>query len=290
MRKSTKKNLVIYIFLFVCLLIFTAFFYARRQISNTPVPVVPTQPERIELSMLKQLPVEEKVILFKEIPHSQNSKILAVTNSGAAERDELGNERARANIWILSADNGGPRLLKQHIFQAYYLSDVGVRWDHDDYSDGGLGSLEIQFVVLGEGPFSWSEIAHDYIDIGDERVIASTSWVDNFHPELLLETGDKKYLLGFNAKNGCRKEYTDLAIGIVVNGQELRFIKPHKISCPVFGEDDGHPTLPGLGAPYFHGRYKASFNLPWGTIVEIDLTDGSIRSKDFVKEYSLPEI
>jgi hypothetical protein len=235
------------------------------------------------------VPANEHVIAMNRV---NGDEYLVVTEVVKTDPEYTGITTAR----IYDVTEEKTLLLKEEDLETFLQSATFDMALDDTYVD-------VQLHGSGEGPFGWEEVIHEYVVpllgnvydrfprqilTNENRIVARAKYHSSFLFLLQLETQGKTMDFKLKAKNSCQKEYTDLATALIVNGVEIPLKKPVSINCPVFGEGEATPTMPGLGAPSFeYGIF--SFGFPWGGRVEIDLSEPSIiRSADFAKDYQLP--
>ncbi len=265
-------------------------FFGCQKITNTAVPS-PTQEQSMEdfekakqstlglLASEKLLPPNEKILALEDL----YDKFLVVTNSKQYIDNNGGYTWAPAKIWIVSADGKETKLLLQA--ETEQSENVNLKWvsGSDRIMDVQFQEGTADYMLLETQTFDY------YIDVEDKNVLAASSWTTE-SPEFTLEIAKQKYKISLLAKHGCKTQYTDSGIGLLINNLEAKFTKGHSISCAVTYADGGgeaYPSMPEIGAPFFHDNRIVSFNLPWGTPVDIDLEKLSMHSKDLDHDYAL---
>lgn len=289
------------------LLLAPLFIFGCQKVTNVPVSnspqgqsqadVVETQPSTLELlnsGKNVQFPVGENIVAAERLMSGDGSDVrfLVVTTSEQNIKTDNGSIHAPVKIWIVHGTE--MKLLNVHNFREEETGfneneKVDLRWDKTID-----GFIDVQFQVEIGGLGEEIETLHNYIDIVNEKALATSSWITE-SPTFVLEIGKQKYTIGLAVKNGCEKEWTDSSTGLLMNTLEMKFSKEHHLACATPPTPDGvdetykpSPTMPELGAPSFHDGNFVSFNLPWGTPVDIDLEKQTVHSKDFAHDYALP--
>ncbi len=223
--------------------------------------------------MLARIPANDTVVAAERL---QNDAVLAVSvipTSGGTPN---------IRIWFIPSSNAKPVLLKEHSYSS--TPKVEFAWSQD------LPRVEVSLVGLTE---MFSVSTHDYIDTENSKWLAGTEGPQ--FSDLSIET--PAGTLHFEPKfTHLCSGVTDTATALIMDGVEIPLKKTVRTSCQLFCEGGCVYGPPDMGYASFDTDNSdslfdhadmVSFNLPWGTPVEFDLSSptSTIHSKDFAKEY-----
>lgn len=229
--------------------------------------------------LTRDIPTQEEILLIR----SFNGRFLILTNPGPIDVGEQEGQRAQVNIWLADIGNSSLSLVKNHRMEmTAFLGDVAILVDE---SDSKSGYVDIEIQGIGEGPFGWEEIDHEYLEANSLEHVASTVWTSSFGSKLHVEINGTRKTFTLEAQNGCRESYEDKLIGIHMDDVEILFKKSLPFECLMFGEGAPMPALPGFSAPRLEYG-SIVFSPPVGADISIPLDGGfkEIRSDDFAKE------
>jgi hypothetical protein len=229
--------------------------------------------------LTKQLPSQEEILLVHRL---YNDTFVILTDPGPTSETEGQGFHAQVNIWSADIEQTTLTLIQNHRLEmTAYLGEVRIAIQR-----GGEGNIiDVEMHGIGDGPFGWEEINHEYLRSGGGH-IANTVWSSNFGSKLHIEIGGERKAFTLETRNGCNgSSYQDELLGIRMNDEKILFKKPLPFECLMFGEGDPMPALPGFSAPRLEYG-SIVFSPPVGADISIPLEGGfkEIRSDDFAKE------